>query len=277
MNPSALRTPAPPSSLFEGLPPPATRWLGVRRFLLPEVGSTNDAARELLQHEGASAHGAAFFTDRQRAGRGRHGRSWTAPPGRSLALSVCLWTAESQKGRLSLLPAAAAGAVAETARELAAVEARLKWPNDVLVNERKLAGTILEASWAGERPAGAVLGVGVNLLQEDADWPPELRGTAVSLAQAALRPVVPSAFLTRLFEALESWVDLAFSEEKALRDRLNPLWVHLPGEGLRVVLPEGEAEGAFAGFGPLGELLLETPSGLRAIRNGDALRLGRKP
>lgn len=275
MSPTPAPHPLPFPSLFEGVPEPATRWLGRRRFLLGAVASTNDDARELLQREGPAAHGAAFFTDRQLAGRGRHGRSWTVPPGRSLALSVCLWPPADQGERLSLLPAAAAGAVAETIRRLAGVEARLKWPNDVLVGEKKVAGTILEASWSGERPGGAVLGIGVNLLQRESDWPPVLRETAASLAQVAPRPPEAPAFLARLLEALESFADSALGEGPPLRPRLEPLWIHRPGEVLRVTLPEGEAEGAFAGFGPAGELLLETPGGLRAIRNGDAHRLRR--
>ncbi len=275
MSPAAPSSEAAPPSLFEGVPEPATRWLGRQRFLLGEVDSTNDPARELLRREGPSAHGAVFFTDRQRAGRGRHGRSWTVPPGRSLALSVCLWPPGDRAAALPLLPAAAAAAVAETVRDLSGVEARLKWPNDVLVGERKLAGTLLEASWAGEKPAGAVLGVGVNLLQRDSDWTPDLRESAASLAQASGRPPEPPVFLARLLEALESYADSAFGEGPALGPRLEPLWVHRFGEILRVSLFEGETEGAFAGFGPSGELLLRTTEGLRAIRNGDARRVGR--
>ena len=275
MSPAVPAPKAPAPSLFAGMPEPATRWLGRRRFPLDEVGSTNDAAWELLQREGPSAHGAVFYTDRQRAGRGRHGRSWIVPPGRSLALSVCLWPQADQGESLALLPPAAAAAVAETVRSLSGAEARLKWPNDVLVEERKIAGTILEASWAGEKPAGAVLGIGVNLLQEETDWPPELRHSAASLAQVAPRLPEAPVFLSRLLEALESFADSAFGRGPALGPRLEPLWIHRLGERLRVSLFGGEAEGTFAGFGPAGELLLETPGGLRAIRNGDAHRVGR--
>lgn len=275
MSPAAPSPEATIPSLFEGVPEPATRWVGRRRFLLGEVDSTNDPARDLLKKEGPAAHGAVFYTDRQRAGRGRHGRSWTVPPGQSLALSVCLWPPPDGAAPLPLLPAAAAAAVAETVRGLSGVEARLKWPNDVLVGERKLAGTLLEAAWAGEKPAGAVLGVGVNLLQRDSDWAPDLREGAVSLVQAAGRPPEARVFLARLLEALESYVDSAFGEAPPLGPRLEPLWVHRLGEPMRVSLLEGETEGTFAGFGPSGELLLRTTEGLRAIRNGDARRVGR--
>jgi BirA family biotin operon repressor/biotin-[acetyl-CoA-carboxylase] ligase len=162
--------------------------VGRPRLHLREVDSTNLRARALA---GAGApHGTLVTATAQVAGRGRQGRVWTTPPGRTLVLSLVL------RDPPRLLPLVAAVAVAE----VAGAAARIKWPNDVLIDGRKVAGILAE----GRLQEGwAVLGIGVNVATRPEDLPAELRETAGSLG---LDPADLEPTLDRLLAALERWL-----------------------------------------------------------------------
>jgi BirA family biotin operon repressor/biotin-[acetyl-CoA-carboxylase] ligase len=136
--------------------------------------STNSRARELAA---AGAPGGTVVTaSEQTAGRGRQGRIWTAPPGKALLYSAVLRPFDD---RHRLLPLAVPLAVCETAEELeAGLECSVKWPNDVWVAGRKLAGILIETR---TQERWAVIGVGLNLSIAPEEFPPDLRETAVSL------------------------------------------------------------------------------------------------
>jgi BirA family biotin operon repressor/biotin-[acetyl-CoA-carboxylase] ligase len=142
--------------------------------------STNSRARELA--ESAAPGGIVVTATEQTAGRGRQGRSWTAPAGGALLYSAILRPLDE---RHLLLPLAAPLAVCEAAEELEpGVECQIKWPNDVWVERRKLAGVLIEAK---PQDGWAVIGVGLNLAIERDEFPPELRDTATSLGTAGAR------------------------------------------------------------------------------------------
>jgi len=136
--------------------------------------STNARARELA---GAGAPGGTVVTaDEQTAGRGRQGRGWTAPAGKALLYSAILRPLDE---RHLLLPLAVPLAVCATAEELQpAIECKIKWPNDIWIDGRKLAGVLIEAK---PQDGWAVIGVGLNLSIAPDEFPPDLRETAVSL------------------------------------------------------------------------------------------------
>jgi BirA family transcriptional regulator, biotin operon repressor / biotin---[acetyl-CoA-carboxylase] ligase len=161
--------------------------LGHPRLHLQTTDSTNDRARELAAS--GAPHGALVTADVQTAGRGRQGRTWEAPAGSSLLLSLVL-------RELDPLVSLRAGlAVAD----LAGAGARVKWPNDVLVEGRKVAGVLVEAR---PQEGWAVLGIGVNAALDVADLPPELHGTAGSLGLTDL-----DAALAELLEHLTRRLD----------------------------------------------------------------------
>jgi BirA family biotin operon repressor/biotin-[acetyl-CoA-carboxylase] ligase len=140
------------------------------------VGSTNTVARELAG-EGAP-HGTVVTAAEQTAGRGRQGRAWTAPPDSALLYSAVLRPIEE---RHSVLPLAVAVAVCETAEVLRpGIECQVKWPNDIHLEGRKLAGILIEAR---PQDGWAVVGVGLNL--SIAEFPAELRDRAISLFGSA--------------------------------------------------------------------------------------------
>ncbi len=138
------------------------------------TASTNARARELV--EAGAPHGTVVTAAEQTAGRGRQGRTWTAPPNKALLYSAILRPLDE---RHLLLPLAVPLAVCETAEELEpGVNCQVKWPNDIWVEERKLAGVLIEAK---PQNGWAVIGVGLNLTTTRDEFPIELRDTAVSL------------------------------------------------------------------------------------------------
>jgi BirA family biotin operon repressor/biotin-[acetyl-CoA-carboxylase] ligase len=143
-----------------------------RHFRLTD--STNARARELV--EAGAPHGTVVTAAEQTAGRGRQGRTWTAPPDRALLYSAILRPLDE---RHLLLPLAVPLAVCDAAEELApGTDCQIKWPNDIWVEGRKLAGVLIEAK---PQDGWAVIGVGLNLSIAQHEFPPELRETAVSL------------------------------------------------------------------------------------------------
>jgi len=162
--------------------------LGHPRAHYRVIGSTNARARELA---GAGApHGTVVTADEQSAGRGRQGRTWSAAAGRALLCSVVV------RDPPSLLPLAAGVSVAETVGP----DAALKWPNDVLVSGRKVAGILVEGR---PQEGWAVAGIGVNVAVRLEDLPAELRSTAGTLGQS---PDAIEMMLQALLARLETWL-----------------------------------------------------------------------
>jgi len=173
-----------------------TRVLGHPRVHHRRTDSTIARARELAV--AGAPHGTVVTASEQTAGRGRQGRTWSAPPGRALLCSVLIRDPEP------LLPLAAALAVAE----VAGAGARIKWPNDVLLDGRKLAGVLIEGR---PQEGWAVLGIGINVAVRLEELPPELHGTAATLGR---EPEDVDAVLAELLAALER--RLAAGDEEVL-------------------------------------------------------------
>jgi BirA family biotin operon repressor/biotin-[acetyl-CoA-carboxylase] ligase len=139
--------------------------------------STNTRARELAA--AGAPHGTVVTAAEQTAGRGRQGRVWTAPPGKALLYSAIVRPLDE---RHLMLPLAVPLAVCATAEELRpGLECGVKWPNDVLLDGRKLAGILVEAR---PQDGWAVIGIGLNLSISRDEFPPDLRDTAVSIVCA---------------------------------------------------------------------------------------------
>ena len=143
--------------------------LGTPHLHLRAIGSTSDRARELAA--AGAPHGTLVTTDHQVAGRGRQGRTWTTPPRLALTMSLVL------REVTPLLPMAAGVAVADAVGAAAAI----KWPNDILIDGRKVAGILAEAR---PREGWAILGIGINVALRPDDFPPELRDRAGTLGRA---------------------------------------------------------------------------------------------
>jgi BirA family biotin operon repressor/biotin-[acetyl-CoA-carboxylase] ligase len=211
--------------------------LGSPRLHLRATDSTNDRAKALAG--GGAPHGTLVTAGEQHAGRGRQGRTWSAPAGRTLLMSLVLreWPA--------ILPLAAAVAVAD----VAGPQASIKWPNDVLLAGGKVAGILVEAR---PQEGWAVLGIGLNVAVRDEDLPSELRGRAATLA---LEPRAIEPTLDALLAALE---------ERLAQDPGVLLGVFRERDALlgRAVRWR-DGEGIAAGVDEAGRLLVDEPGGTR--------------
>jgi BirA family biotin operon repressor/biotin-[acetyl-CoA-carboxylase] ligase len=224
--------------------------LGRPRLHLRATTSTNDRARELAQ--AGAPHGTLVTAGEQSAGRGRQGRTWSAPAGSALLLSLVL------RDPPSLLPLAAGVAVAD----VAGADARVKWPNDVLVDGRKVAGILAEGR---PQDGWAVLGIGVNVAVRLEDLPPELHETAgtLGLTAADVEPTL-AQLLSALVDALaldDGALLARYRDRDALAGR-EVAWSGgsgrargIDGEGRLVVELEGGGRTALSA----GEVHLRTP------------------
>src|SRR5262245_1543722 len=256
-------------------------WREVR--VVEETGSTN--ADLLAEARSGAAEGLVLAAEAQTAGRGRMGRRWISPPRGALTFSVLLRPAVPA-GLLGWLPLLAGVAVASALERTAGVDARLKWPNDVLAGDAKIAG-ILAERWG----SAVVVGTGINVLQQRGELPVP---TATSLLAA-------QAGQARGAGPAEGPADGADMRERLLTAVLNELarwyraWLDQPhpgdadgcglrGEYLRrsatvgtpvtVMLPGGQnLAGAAAGIDTAGRLEIRTPTGLVQVSAGDVVHL----
>ena len=241
------------------------------------VGSTQDLVAAAAA--GGAEEGLVVFADEQLAGRGRSGRRWVAPPGSSLMFSVLLRPASSA-ANWTTLSLAAGLAVVEGLAQAGGPPTRLKWPNDCLVGDRKLAGVLAESRSSSERGRVVIVGIGCNVKWVGAELPSELRRTATACDLAGYdvdRTSLAVAVLGRLGLRYQQWVDQGFG---ALREAwlARAAWI---GQEVIAQQPSGPVAGRMAGLSEQGELLLETASGPIAVAAGDldlavgsGLRLG---
>ena len=225
--------------------------LGTPRLHLRETGSTNDRARELAA--AGAPHGTLVTASAQSAGRGRQGRAWSAPPGAALLLSLVL------RDPPALLPLVAAVAVAETCGD----EARIKWPNDVLIDGRKVAGILAEGR---PQEGWAVLGIGLNVAVRLQDLPAELHDTAGTLG---LPPSAVPARLAALLQALERALAL---DTATLLDRWRARDALLGSEGTW-----SGGSGVADGIDGHGRLVVSLPGGGRTALDAGEVHLAAQP
>lgn len=227
------------------------------------VGSTNAVLAERARAGAPS--GTVLVADHQTNGRGRFSRVWEAPPGRSLALSVLLRPGV-QVRRWLWLPLLTGLAVADGLRTSSSVDARLKWPNDVLIDGRKVCGILAERV-EGPSPA-VIIGMGINTFLSEAELPVP---TATSLALAGA-DVSPGQVVRDVLLAFEGWY-----ARWAAGDDLREAYAarcDTIGRSVRVVVSDSEAvEGSAVGVDEDGRLLVSTPDGVSAFAAGDVWHL----
>jgi BirA family biotin operon repressor/biotin-[acetyl-CoA-carboxylase] ligase len=173
--------------------------LGKPMHLVASSPSTSDEAKHAAR--AGAPHGATWVAEQQTAGRGRQGRAWLSTPGENLLFSVLVRTA-CVPSRLPPI-ALAAGLAVRDAVAIAAPESApmLKWPNDVLVGGKKVAGVLVEAITAGSRVEAVIVGIGINVLTRD--FPPEIADQATSIALVAATPPDRAAILADVIAALD--------------------------------------------------------------------------
>jgi BirA family transcriptional regulator, biotin operon repressor / biotin---[acetyl-CoA-carboxylase] ligase len=247
-------------------PPPLrprapSQQLGGPILHLDVTGSTNDRARALASAGAPS--GTVVIAEEQTAGRGRQGRSWLAPRGLALTLSI-VFTPDGglTADALELLPLAVPLAVCECCESVAPVACGIKWPNDVWVAQRKLAGILIESR---PQDGWAVIGIGVNVDVSESDLAPELRGSATSLRIEAgdTHPIGREGVLDSLLERVG--VRTAHIEEKQRGDLLASYRERDVLRGRRIEWAAGSRRlaGEAQGIDARGNLVVFTDTGER--------------
>jgi len=255
-----------PSAIQGGL---RTRWLG-QRFVhcFDVVGSTNREAHRLGQQ--GAPEGTVVIAEGQREGRGRLGRSWASPSGGGLYLSFILRPGCPPSG-VALLTLVAGIAVASTVRAMG-FEPQLKWPNDVLIADRKVAGVLTEALFHQGRVDFVVVGVGINVNTELEAFPGEVRDRATSLRVSGGRPVSRLLLLQRLLRRQEQWYEL-FSA--GALEKIIERWRRLDttvGRVVEVILPQKRFVGVAEAVDDDGALLVRDKKGeLVRVLAGDVV------
>lgn len=228
------------------------------------MASTNDEAKRLAS-DGAP-EGTVVVAETQTAGRGRRGRVWASPKG-NLYVSMILRPRIEPAAAPPLAPAMGL-AVALAIEDVAPLTAELKWPNDVLVGGKKVAGVLTESVIAGGKLSAVIVGIGVNV---GVELPPELAEIATTLSREAARNVrreeMEEALLRRMIEIYGRFLDGGFAalvDEWNERDALAGKQVNIDAGGRLV-------EGAGAGIAPTGALRVRTAAGIVEITTGEVL------
>ncbi|MCK4597822.1 biotin--[acetyl-CoA-carboxylase] ligase [bacterium] len=246
-----------PQEIQHGL---KTTAMGHRVFSYQRVGSTNDVALQIARN--GAAQGTLVVAEEQTAGRGRMGRSWNSPPGVSLLFSLVL-RPRMAPNRVFQLAICGALAVAEVVCQRTHLPVKVKWPNDVLIRGKKLAGVLTETQvdLAGVR--FVVLGVGININQAPTDFPEGLQGQATSIRAELGRSVSRRHLLQDLLLKFEEIYDQFQDQGLApFLDRWRQLsWVL--NRKVTVQVGGKEFSGLAVDIDEMGALLLEEASGKR--------------
>lgn len=217
------------------------------------IGSTNEEALQLAE-EGAP-HGTLIVADAQTAGRGRSGRSWITLPGTSLAFSLILRLPDIQGEHWLRMFGMSAMSIAN-ALDHFGLAAQIKWPNDVLLEGKKVAGILISNTWDGEVIEYSIIGIGVNVTQESIPQDVALDFPAISIEGALGRAVDRVELLTAILHQLAMQYGRMDTQEflEEWRNKLAYL-----NQQVQVKLVDGEIAGKLLGLTPKGELTLLGP------------------
>jgi BirA family biotin operon repressor/biotin-[acetyl-CoA-carboxylase] ligase len=243
--------------------------MGGHLHWLESTASTNDVAARLA--ESGAVEGTTVVAEAQTAGRGRHGRVWFSPPGAGLYVSTIVRPAaqmSSAKNPASLLTIASGVAIADAVNAVTGLPAEIKWPNDVLIGGRKLAGILAEAAVQAGVLQFVVIGVGVNL--QVAAYPPELASRATSIEAETSRPPDRALILAEMLAAMnERYADLRAGRFDAILSAWRRRAVSLPGAHVEWDSPNGIVRGRAQDVDRDGALLVNVGGRVERIVAGE--------
>ena len=234
------------------------------------TGSTNSDLFEL------AAQGAPAWTlvvaGEQRTGRGRLGRTWASVEGRSLLASV-LFRPTMPPSDAPLLSFLAAVCMVRAIRSTNGVDVMCKWPNDLMVRDRKLGGILAEASVDSGRLAFVVMGTGVNVAEEPDDFPPEMRGSATSILLEGGRAYGVALFREYLRELRGLYTPTGENLRTDVLEEYRRICMTIGRDVIATTSAGGQLRGRAVGIGDSGELLVRSGSGTERVGFGEVVHL----
>lgn len=245
-----------------------TKWAGRTVYYFDKTGSTNIDAKKFAT-EGAP-HGTLVVADDQENGRGRRGRSWQSPAGSNAYFTIVL-RPEFEPDKASMLTLVMAMSVAEAIGEYCGIKAQIKWPNDIVINKKKVCGILTEMEIALETNdiQYVVIGVGINTNQTD--FPEEMKEMAGSLLSEGGKKVSRAGIIMKVMKCFEKNYD-TFADTQDLSCMMaeyNKMLVNKDRQ-VRVLDPKGEYTGMAKGINEKGELLVQRKDGqIEAVYAGE--------
>lgn len=244
-----------------------TKELGKSVYYFGCTDSTNVQAKRLAE-EGA-AHGTLVVADRQTAGRGRRGRGWDSPAGKNLYFTLIL-KPDFAPDKASMLTLVMAMAVLKgLKRLLGAASVGIKWPNDLVINGKKICGILTEMALEQSRIGHVIIGVGINV--ETQEFAAELVDKATDIETACGRKLCKADLLAEIMQAFEEYYEtfVKTHDLTLLQDEYNACLVNC-GREVSVLDPKGEFRGTARGINSTGELLVEREVGfITAVYAGE--------
>lgn len=236
---------------------PVAKIIGSKVVRYAAVSSTMDAARDLAI--GGAEEGTVVLAEKQTGGRGRLGRRWLAPPGTSILMSIVL---RPPIEKLTALNMVAALAVARAIEQATGLEARIKWPNDVLIDSRKVCGILLETDIARDKVNWVIVGIGLNVNLDVAALP-EMPTPPTSLSTALGRKVDKEELLRALLLQLDKLYQALLAGQPVRQlwlERLDTL-----GKEVTVTIGDTVERGVAESVDDQGSLLLRRADGSLAV------------
>jgi BirA family biotin operon repressor/biotin-[acetyl-CoA-carboxylase] ligase len=257
-------TPLEPDKIRANL---KTRYIGRKVIVYKSTASTNDIAAEYARNK--ANNGIVVLAEEQRGGRGRGGNKWVSGYGQSVLCSI-LWfdklTIPSKVEGLTecglnseLLPLVIAVATAEAIGKCAKADAKIKWPNDIILNNKKVAGILVEAKKHGKYTAN-VIGIGINCHQQETDFPAELRKTATSIDIETGTVADRISLIRRLLVSVEHWLDTGEKKPQKVIDCWQKLSTQLHHR-VTVIYNRKRYAGNCIGIDPQQGLVLQLDTG----------------
>lgn len=238
-----------------------TEWAGRELYYYAEIDSTNIEAKKKAE-EGAS-HGTLIVADKQTAGRGRRGRSWEAPAGSNIYMTIML-KPDFEPNKASMLTIVMALAAAKAIQEVSTRTCAIKWPNDIVVNGRKICGILTEMSAELDYIQHVVIGIGINVNQKII--PEELASNATSLYLEGGEKLIRAHLIERSMYYFEHYYDIFVKTKdlSGLAEEYDSFLINR-GKAVRVLDPKGEFEGIASGINELGELRVTKDDGTEVL------------
>ena len=232
----------------------------------PQTDSTNTQAK-LLAKAGAP-HGTVLIAGHQTGGRGRMGRTFQSPEGKGVYLSAILRPA-CKPDDLMHLTCAAGVAMADAVEAVSGIRPNLKWINDLVIGTKKLGGILTEMSVEKGIVDYAIIGIGINCLQKESDFPPEISSIATSLSMAAEKTVLPDVLAAAMTEALWKLDAALFAQKEALMARYRQDCITL-GKEIQVLRGDTVLPGKAVDMDDEGGLLVQYPDGaVQVVSSGE--------
>jgi BirA family biotin operon repressor/biotin-[acetyl-CoA-carboxylase] ligase len=240
--------------------------LGREIVFYEKLDSTNSAALDFAEKEG---EGLVVLADSQEKGRGRRGRVWLSPAGANIYMSVVL-KPETIPEDTILITLMAAVACATALRNVAGIDVRIRWPNDLMVSDKKLGGILTELKVSGKKIAFAIVGIGINLNIDTKILPAEIRDLATSVRDETGETQSRERVVAELMNEMSRWYSVF---KKADREAILSAWRSLNstiGRQVEVMTGQGTYEGLAEAVDDEGMLLLRLRSGeVKRINSGD--------